>query len=162
MKGIKGSINISDDILVFGKTQEEHDSSLKKVFQRLRDKGLTLNKKKCEFNKDKLELLGYVFSCEWISAGPKKVESVINLPTPSTVSEVRSLLGMTNYCAKFIPDTHPRQSYCGSSPIRTYREEPYQVIQKKGTMVTAQTEEGGRMTRNASWFKSVPKKKCSH
>ena len=98
LDGIDGAINISDDILAFGKTLQEHDQNLKAVFQRLREKGLTLNKRKCKFRKDKLEFFGYVFSKDGISPDPKKVADVVNLQTPSTASEVRSLLGMTNYC----------------------------------------------------------------
>ena len=51
--GLKGTINISDDILVFGKSQSEHDTNLNAVLKRLKDNGLTLNAKKCEFNTEK-------------------------------------------------------------------------------------------------------------
>jgi hypothetical protein len=61
LEGIPGALNISDDILVFGKTQSAHDQSLEVVFQRLKERGLTLNKHKCEYGKDKLEFYGYVF-----------------------------------------------------------------------------------------------------
>ena len=104
LEGTDGAKNISDDILVFGKSQKEHDQHLRAVFQRLREKGLSPNKSKCEYSKDKLEFFGYVFSKEGMSSDPKKVEEVVNLSTPSTASEVRSLLGMTNYCSRFIPD----------------------------------------------------------
>ena len=104
LEGIDGAINISDDILVFGMTHSEHNQRLKAVIQRLREKGLTLNKSKYEYSKDKLEFFGYVFSRDGISPDPKKVEDVVNLQTPSTASEVRSLLGMTNYCSRFIQD----------------------------------------------------------
>lgn len=42
---IHGAKNISDDIIVFGKTQEEHDKALEQTFQAIRKAGLTLNKK---------------------------------------------------------------------------------------------------------------------
>ena len=74
LEGIDGAKNISDDILVFGKSQEEHDQHLQTVFQRLREKGPTLNKSKCEYSKDTLEFFRYVFSKEGISPDPKKVE----------------------------------------------------------------------------------------
>ena len=51
-------MNISGDILVSGKTHEEHDQNLGAVFQRLREKGVTLNKSKCEYSKDRLEFFG--------------------------------------------------------------------------------------------------------
>ena len=58
LEGIDGAMNISDDILVSGKTHEEHDQNLRTVFQRLREKGLTLNKSKCKYSKDRLEFFG--------------------------------------------------------------------------------------------------------
>ena len=48
-----GCIKISDDILVFGRNQKEHDQNLEKLFKRAREKEITFNKDKCEFNKDK-------------------------------------------------------------------------------------------------------------
>ena len=121
LEGIDGEKNISDDILVFGKLHEEHDQNLRAVFQRLREKGLTLNKSKCEYSKDKLEFFGYVFSKDGIAPDPKKVE-VFNLSTPSTASEVRSLLGMTNYCSRFIPDYATK-----TEPLRkpTHKDQPW-------------------------------------
>ena len=41
--GCDGVANISDDILVHGKTREEHDTMLKAVLERIRERGLTLN-----------------------------------------------------------------------------------------------------------------------
>ncbi|XP_068675612.1 uncharacterized protein [Montipora foliosa] len=87
LEGIDGGINISDDILVFGTTHSEHNQRLKAVFQRLREKGLSLKKSKREYTKDKLEFYGYVFPKDGISPDPKKVEDVVNLQTPSTASE---------------------------------------------------------------------------
>jgi len=43
-----------DDILVYGKDQEEHDERLRKVLCRLRKSGLTLNKEKCQFRKTRV------------------------------------------------------------------------------------------------------------
>ena len=144
LEDIDGAINISDDILVFGKTHKEHDQNLKAVSQRLimREKGLSLNKSKCEYRNDKLEFFGYVFSKDGISPDPKKFEDVVNHQTPSTASELRSLLGMTNYCSRFIPDyatmtellrklTHKDQSWCWTA------EHDRAVSQLKEALVTA-------------------------
>ena len=40
--GIPGVLNVSDDILVYGKSPEEQDNNLKQVLSRLHEKGLTL------------------------------------------------------------------------------------------------------------------------
>ena len=72
LEGIPGALNISDDILVFGKTQSAHDHALEAVFQRLKERRLTLNKSKCEYSKDKVGFFGYVFSGDGIAPDPKE------------------------------------------------------------------------------------------
>ena len=44
-------LNISDDILIYGSNQTDHDEALAAVVKRLDDHNLTLNRSKCEFNK---------------------------------------------------------------------------------------------------------------
>ena len=102
LRDIPGALNISDDVIVFGKTQEEHDAALKAVFQKFAEVNLTLNKKKCEFNKKSITFFGFVFSEQGISPDPKKVDAIKNAKPPTTTSGVRSFLGMATYCAKFI------------------------------------------------------------
>ena len=104
LAGIKGPINISDDILCFGSDQQDHDQNLYAIFRRLRLKGLTLNNSKCEYKRS-LEFLGHTFGNEGISLSNLKIKAIVGLPDPKNASEVRSLLGMTNFCgAEFIPN----------------------------------------------------------
>ena len=72
--------------------------------------------------KDKLEFFGYVFSKDGISPDPKKFEDVVNLQTPPTASEVRSLLEITNYCSSFIQDYASK-----TEPLRklTHKDQPW-------------------------------------
>lgn len=104
LEGLRGVRNISDDIIVFGENQLEHDKNLEAVFKRLSERNLTLNKDKCEFNKSQLEFYGYVFGANGISADPRKVDAIKTAEIPKNVSEVRSFLGMTNYVGRFIPN----------------------------------------------------------
>ena len=101
---LEGVTNIADDILIYGSTQEKHDAALEALFRRLEDNGLTLNKQKCEFNRDKIEFFGVVFSAGGISPDEKKVEAIRATKPPTNISEDRSLLGMMNFCARFISD----------------------------------------------------------
>ena len=50
-------LNHRDDILVGGKTREHHNKNLERVLQRARDCGITLNKDKCEFEANSIEIL---------------------------------------------------------------------------------------------------------
>ncbi len=71
--------------------------------QRLRDKGLTLNRKQCKFRQTQLDYIGYVFFEKGISADPQKVAAIKNATRPENASELPSLLGLANYCSWFIP-----------------------------------------------------------
>ena len=67
LQGIKGVRNIADDILIFGSTYEEHNTSLEECLQRLEANGLTLNLGKCLFLKQNLDFFGLVFSKDGVS-----------------------------------------------------------------------------------------------
>ncbi|KAK9722338.1 hypothetical protein QE152_g19754 [Popillia japonica] len=56
--GIAGVINVSDDILIFGKSQEEHYVALESVLERLKS-ALTLNERKCAFKETNIHFLGF-------------------------------------------------------------------------------------------------------
>ena len=62
-----------DDILVYGKDMREHDEWLQQVMKRIRDTGMMLNKKKCQYRVKELIFLGHKISAECISADPEKV-----------------------------------------------------------------------------------------
>ena len=104
LEGIPGVMNISDDIIVHGRTTAEHDQSLRAVISRLLDRGLTLNKNKCELNKTTLTFFGHVFSERGVGIDPDKVDALMNMTPPTNATEVRSLLGMINYSSRFIQD----------------------------------------------------------
>jgi len=93
-----------DDILVFSKNEEDHLHHLQLVFDRLRKVGLKLKPTKCSFGLPEVKLLGYVLNSEGIQADPDKVAAIADLPTPTTIKEVRSLLGMTNYYRTSLPN----------------------------------------------------------
>jgi hypothetical protein len=72
------------------------------VFERLHQKNITLNKGKCEFNRDKVEFFGYVFSKEGISSDPKKINAIKNAEPPKNAAEIRSLLGRAKCPGSFL------------------------------------------------------------
>ena len=104
LEGLEGVRNISDDIIVFGCNQQEHDQRLEATLKRLQEKHLTVNKDKCELNKPSLEFYGYVFGEKGLSASPSKCEVIKKTPAPTNVSEVKSFIAMTNYVSRFIPN----------------------------------------------------------
>ena len=86
-----------DDILISGKTDEEHLSNMGQVLRILKESGLTLRRSKCAFLQDEVTYCGYVVGKEGIRPMPSNVEAVQDAPAPTNVSELRSFLGMVNY-----------------------------------------------------------------
>ena len=91
-----------DDILITGRTDEEHLENMEKVLQRLQQYRLRLKKEKCFFLQPSVEYLGYIIDAEGLHATPQKIEAIVNAPQPRNVQELRSFLGLVNYYGKFI------------------------------------------------------------
>ena len=88
LEGIQGTKSIADDIIVYGRNQESHDQALLKVFQRLREKGLTLNARKCSYNQRSLQFYGYTLSGASLSVDPAKVQAIQHSGIPQDVSQL--------------------------------------------------------------------------
>lgn len=113
LSDLQGCKNISDDIIVHGLGDAQHDERLKAVLRRLLDHGLRLNLEKCRFRMSEVVFYGHIFSGKGVKADPKKIKTIRLLPKPSNCSEVKSFLGMTQYLARFI------KGYAGlTSPLR--------------------------------------------
>ena len=101
LSGLPGVLCLIDDILVYGNSTQEHDNRLEATLNRIQSAGITLNKAKCEFGKETIKFLGHVINSDGISADPQKIEAIVNMQAPSSVSELRRFLGMTNQLGKF-------------------------------------------------------------
>ncbi len=96
-------LNQRDDILLGGRTVEEHNRTLEAVLQRAKDFGITFNPEKCQFGVEELEFYGYLFTKDGLKPTGDKVQAVKESKTPETKTAVRSFLGMVGYLQKFIP-----------------------------------------------------------
>ncbi|GJX45992.1 putative nucleotidyltransferase, ribonuclease H [Tanacetum coccineum] len=91
-----------DDILVFSKSKEEHEEHLRIVLQILRQEKLYAKFSKCEFWLSKVAFLGHIVSAEGITMDPAKVEAITKWPRLTSVTEVRSFLGLAGYYRRFV------------------------------------------------------------
>lgn len=91
-----------DDILIFSKTRQEHRQHVRAVLELLRKNQLYAKMSKCEFFKSKISFLGHVVSAAGISMEQDKVKAIAEWPVPTSVSAVRSFLGLANYYRRFV------------------------------------------------------------
>ncbi|WVZ70910.1 hypothetical protein U9M48_019539 [Paspalum notatum var. saurae] len=91
-----------DDILIYSKTEEEHEEHLRLVLQKLREHKLYAKLSKCEFWLDQVPFLGHIVSKGGIMVDPSKISSVMDWKVPEVVKEVRGFLGLAGYYRRFI------------------------------------------------------------
>ena len=104
LQGMDGVVCLIDDVLIAGKTKEDHDARLTAVLTRISKSGLTLNKPKCMFGATQIRFLGQLVDQSGARPDPDKVQTIQEMKAPTTVSEVRRFLGMVNQLSKFCPD----------------------------------------------------------
>ena len=95
---------IADDMIIAGINEKEHDETLQKVMERARQKNVRFNPEKIQFKVDKVVYMGTEVSKDGKRPDVKKVEAIERMPKPENKKDLKRLLGMLNYVAKFIPN----------------------------------------------------------
>ncbi|XP_049329329.1 uncharacterized protein LOC111193656 [Astyanax mexicanus] len=108
MEKVVGDMNLLqvlvylDDLIIFGRSLEEHEERLLKVLDRLEEAGLKVSLDKCQFCQPRVKYVGHIVSAEGIATDPSKVEAVTNWPQPCDIKSLRSFLGFCGYYRRFI------------------------------------------------------------
>lgn len=104
LAGIDGAAAYLDDLIVFGKNEQDHQKNLEAVLIRLEEYGITLKIEKCRFFQRELKYLGRIVDAQGTRPDPEKVEAVKNMPAPKNTSQLRSYIGAVAYYTQFIPN----------------------------------------------------------
>jgi len=93
-----------DNILIFTRTEEEHEQAVQRVLEILAEHKLFLHPEKCEFHWKQIEYLGLVISENKIAMNLVKVARVCNWPTLENQTDVQACIGFVNFYRHFIRD----------------------------------------------------------
>lgn len=92
-----------DDILVFGKDEEEHDRNLERVLKRLKEYALVENRLKRKYKQEEVEFLGYIVGRDRLKPKTERAQGIMGIARPKTRKELQRFLGALNYDRTFFP-----------------------------------------------------------
>ena len=95
--GLPGVTGIADDMMIYGRTEEEHDRNLILFLEATRKNRLVLNKKRLQFKKEEVSFFGHRWNSTGICPDPKKTESILRMEFPPDKETMHSFLGLVNF-----------------------------------------------------------------
>ena len=102
LSNINNVIVYQDDILIMSETREEHENTLIKVLNCLKNSGVKVNTEKCTFFSKSVTYLGYVFDEDGAKPSIEKTRAIVDAPVPTNVKQVQAFIGLCNYYSRFI------------------------------------------------------------
>ena len=137
LANLEGVLCIADDIIIHGKTIEEHDANMRNFLRRCEEQNIRLNASKTKLNVDNVSFMGHKLTKKGLEVDEAKVRAIEQFPTPKNVSQLRSFLGIVNFVSKFIPKMseilHPLHNLLKRNVIwmwSTAQEESFKKIKK--------------------------------
>ena len=100
-EGLDGVTPLVDDVIITGKTREEHDANLHAALTRASDKNLKLNPDKLTVGAREVKFFGHLLTADGLKPDPDKVKAIEEMPEPKDKKELQTMLGMITYLAKF-------------------------------------------------------------
>ncbi|KAA3461735.1 reverse transcriptase [Gossypium australe] len=110
-----------DAILIYSKSEQEHDEHLRVILQILREKQFYAKLSKCEFWLHEVMFLGHM-----------KIGAILEWKQPKNVSEVRSFLGLAGYYRRFVEGF----SLIAASMTKLLRKKQQECFDKLKTVLT--------------------------
>ena len=99
---IRSIVIYQDDILIMTETMDQHNCVLDKVLNALKNAGVKINHKKCEFFTEKVNYLGHIFDGEGVHPNQEKIRAIIDAPKPQNIKQLQSFIGLCNFYNRFI------------------------------------------------------------
>ena len=152
-----------DDIIIFGRSFEEHLNRLDLVLGRLKDAGLKIKGSKCRFFQEKIHFLGHIVSNKGVEKDPEKVAAVSKMKSPRTIKKLRAILGLVGFYRRFIQDfgkiaeplyklLNKKERFTWSKECESAVEQLKQALQKAPILGYPNDTDPYTLTTDASLF----------
>ena len=108
MQNTLGELNLTycviylDDVIVFGRMEEEHLECLRVVFNRFWEFNLKLKPSKCSFFQSEIVYLAHHISRRGILPSQENVQAMQKFPMPETYTQVHVFCGLAGHYRRFI------------------------------------------------------------
>ena len=130
-----------DDILIYSKTQEEHERHVKTILKALDRAGMVLNLEKCKFFAQEIRFLGHIIDKDGSKPDPHNIEKILNWPTPRNITDTRGFVNLAGNYRKYIKSfakiAEPLTDLMKGSPLKgtpikwgEREEESFQALKK--------------------------------
>ena len=103
LEGLEGVRCIADDVIIWGRTEDEPDERVRLFLLRCCEIGISMNKEKCRFGLHEIPFMGHVISNTGLKPDTSKVEAVLKMEPPTDKAGLERLRGTVNYLSKFVP-----------------------------------------------------------
>ena len=104
IEGLQGIVKSTDDFLVYARTKRQLQERTESLLKRFQKYGVTVNAKKCIFERQEMDFLGHSITKEGIKPLRSKMEAIKKFPPPTNITEFMRIMGMANQMAKFNPN----------------------------------------------------------
>lgn len=140
-----------DDLIILSSSFDQHLQDLERVFSRLREFKLHLNRSKCNFMCPEVKYLGHIITSEGIKPDPEKIDAISKIRSPHNVKELQSFLQTGSWFRRFIPNfaavARPLSDLTKKKAIWKWGDEQQEAFNKikmllSTTPILRQAEEG--------------------
>jgi hypothetical protein len=112
-----------DDIIVYGRTEDEFVERLEQLLLRLKERRITLNPKKSRLGMSSIEYVGHIIDSTGLTYSLEKVKKVLDFAPPKLAKDLRSFIGLASYFSDKVENMQLALGPLRASTILRWTEE---------------------------------------
>ena len=140
LEQVDGAIGIADDVVVYAKSEEEHDKILHRLMQIATKNSLAFNSTKCKIKSKSISFFRMIYGENGVSPDPENLKDLQNMLYPTSKKELQEFLGLITYLSPFIPNladkTHTLQGLLKKDALFLWEEHHKECFEKLKTVIS--------------------------